>query len=58
VVDQHPVRRACGGGQRRKPIWESVLERVVGARVEQPLPDLWLTPSADRPIFSRNDRYV
>src|ERR1035441_1356813 len=58
VVDQHPVRRACGGGQRPKPVREPVLERVVGARVEEPLPDLWLALSAHRPIFSRNDRYV
>jgi hypothetical protein len=41
VVDQHSVRRACGGGQRPKPVREPVLERVVGARVEEPLPDLW-----------------
>jgi hypothetical protein len=35
-----------------------VLERVVGARVEQPLLDLWLTLPADQTIFSRNERYV
>jgi hypothetical protein len=35
-----------------------VLERVVGARVEEPLPDLWLALSAHRPMFSRNERYV
>ena len=29
----------------------AVLERVVGARVEEPLPDLWLALSAHRPIF-------
>jgi hypothetical protein len=56
VVDQHPGRRACGGGQRPEPVREPVLERVVGARVEEPLPDLWLALPAHRPMFSRNDR--
>jgi hypothetical protein len=58
VVDQHPVRRAGGGGQRPEPVREAVLERVVGAGVEEPLPDLGLAVPADRPMFSRNDRYV
>ena len=35
-----------------------MLERVVGARLEEPLPDLWLLVPADRVIFSRNERYV
>jgi hypothetical protein len=35
-----------------------VLERVVGARVEEPLLDLRLWVPAHRVIFSRNDRYV
>ena len=58
VVDQHPVRYACCGGQRREPVREAVLERVVGADIEDPLPDLRLALSAHAPIFSRNDRYV
>jgi hypothetical protein len=35
-----------------------VLERVVGARLEEPLPDLRLPVPAHRVIFSRNWRYV
>jgi pimeloyl-ACP methyl ester carboxylesterase len=35
-----------------------VLERVVGARVEEPLPDLGLRVPAHRAIFSRNKQYV
>jgi hypothetical protein len=35
-----------------------VLQRIVGARVEEPLPDLRLRVSAHRVIFSRNGWYV
>jgi hypothetical protein len=31
---------------------------VVGAGVEEPLPDLRLAPPAHAVIFSRNDQYV
>jgi hypothetical protein len=48
VVDQHPARGACGGRQWPEPIREPVLERVVGARVEKPLPDLRLALPAHR----------
>ena len=58
VVDQHSARGARGGRQRPEPIREPVLERVVGARVEKPLPDLRLALPADRVSFSRNERYV
>ena len=58
VIDQHSARGARGGRQRPEPIREPVLERVVGARVEKPLPDLRLASPADRASFSRNERYV
>jgi hypothetical protein len=58
VVDQHPAGGLCRGGQRLEPVGEAVLERVVGARVEEPLPDLRLRVPADRVIFSRNSSYV
>jgi hypothetical protein len=35
-----------------------VLERVVGAGLEESLPDFWLGLPAHRAMFSRNDRYV
>jgi hypothetical protein len=35
-----------------------VLERVVGASLEEPLPDLRLPVPAHRVMFSRNGRYV
>jgi hypothetical protein len=46
VVDQHSVGRAGGGGQRPEPVREPVLERVVCACVEEPLPDFWFAVSA------------
>jgi hypothetical protein len=53
VVDQHPVRGAGGGRQRPEPVGEPVLERVVGARVEEALPDLRLrVPSHTVDIFT------
>ena len=51
VVDQHSVRRAGGGGQRPKPVRQSVLERVVGAGVEESLPDLGLAVPAHATCF-------
>jgi hypothetical protein len=51
VVDQHPVRGARGDRQRLEPIGEAVIERVVGARVEEPLPDLRLSVPAHRRHF-------
>jgi len=35
-----------------------MLERVIGAGVEEPLPDLWLAVPAHPVIFSRNKPYV
>jgi hypothetical protein len=35
-----------------------VLERIVGAHVEEPLPDLWLRVPTHESIFSRNERFV
>lgn len=58
VVDQHPVRGARGGRQRLEPVGEAVVERVVGARLEEPLLDLRLPLSAHHVSFSRNERYV
>jgi hypothetical protein len=58
VVDQHPARGAGGGGQGTEPIGKPVLERVVGARIEQSLPDLWLALPSHSPSFSRNEWYV
>ena len=58
VVDQHPARGAGGRRKRPETVGEPVLERVVGAGVEDSLPDLWLALPAHEAIFSRNDRYV
>ena len=58
VVDQHSARGVSGGSQRLEPVGESLLERVVGARVEEPLPDLWLGAPSDGVIFTRNNGYV
>jgi hypothetical protein len=53
VVDQHPARGVSGAGQRLEPVGKPVLERVVGARVEEPLPDLWLwAPPHGRQLFT------
>jgi hypothetical protein len=58
VVDQHPARGARSDGQGLEPIGEAVLERIVGARVEEPLPDLRLPLSSHPCSFSRNHCYV
>jgi hypothetical protein len=58
VVDQHAGRGAGGGGQRLEPVGQAVLERVVGARIEQPLLDLGLRLPSHRGTFSRKVWYV
>jgi hypothetical protein len=58
VVDQHAGRGAGGAGQRLEPVGQAVLERVVGARVEQPVLDLGLRSPSHRCTFSRNAEYV
>ena len=53
VVDQHPARGSSGGRQRPEPVGKPVLERVVGARVEEPLLDLRLrVPSHALDVFT------
>lgn len=58
VVDQHPVRRARRASELLESVGQTVLERVVGARIEDPLPDLRLGAPAHDHSFSRNGRYV
>jgi len=43
VVEQHAVGRTGCGSERRKPVREAVGQGVLGARVEQPLPDFRLS---------------
>jgi hypothetical protein len=58
VVDQHPARGSSGGRQWPEPVGKPVLERVVGAHVEQPLPDVRLRVPSHALMFSRNDWFV
>jgi hypothetical protein len=51
VVDQHAGRGPGGGGQRLEPVGQAVLERVVGAGVEQPFLDLGLRSPSHRSHF-------
>jgi pimeloyl-ACP methyl ester carboxylesterase/ketosteroid isomerase-like protein len=58
VVQQHARRGAGGGDQRPEPVGQAVRQGVLGAGVEEPLPDLRLRSSAHVSIVSRNNRYV